>query len=468
MTTDVTNTPTKRRSWRIAVAIVMVTAVAAGLVTFWWLRSGRYLYARSAWQPEPVEFLPSMLASPVKGWTAGLFDLGLPHPPAEEAAPTFAAHTRAADPLIGAVGDHAFFLARSGTHWWLIGIDVRDGQSLFEAVELNVGNRAADCTLNGPTHVVCLDHEPATSAWVIETTSGRVVYQGPSDITPSSGPLTMERLGDFAVATSQGKGIYGIGSHAETTWFIPGDGILREVSWPRSGSEQPQLSSQANADPKVWDSTVFSVHSGSAIRPDLGADADLHNLTVYPGGFAANVTEDREQLGVVFFDDAGREITRTDGRVVGGGSLLGLAIVAPDDADPDATAMVTIFSPDGGRLLTIPDGFMTRIGSTLFHLERGTYEFPEWRQYDLKTGEQGPVCDFPMHRYIGTDGSTLVFQVTNPKAGLLARARDLKTCKELWTLPAQPDSLQRIWRIHTNLIQLSADGTELSSLVPPR
>jgi hypothetical protein len=90
-----------------------------------------------------------------------------------------------------------------------------------------------------------------------------------------------------------------------------------------------------------------------------------------------------------------------------------------------------------------------------------------WREYDLKTGDKGPACDFNMSNYLGTDGSVIVFGATNRKADVLAKARDLATCDTLWTVPSEADSLGRIWRVNTTLVQLSDDGTELMSLVPP-
>jgi hypothetical protein len=89
------------------------------------------------------------------------------------------------------------------------------------------------------------------------------------------------------------------------------------------------------------------------------------------------------------------------------------------------------------------------------------------RQYDLKTGSKGPACDFNMSNFLGTNRSVIVFDVTNRQAGPVAKARDLATCDTLWTLPSHVDSFGRVWRVNTTLVQLSDDGTELSSLVAP-
>ncbi|MCF6389605.1 hypothetical protein L2K20_21755 [Mycobacterium sp. MBM] len=449
--------------------LVTVAAIVTTLATFWWLRSGRYMYGRWTWQPEPMAPLPSMREPPVTGWRTGILDLGVPQPPAASAMPTVAASnvTGAPMPLIGSLGDRAYFFAMShggpDTQWWLVGIDTSNGHRLFDAISLNVDSRPPECLLNGPDQILCIFDTPQSTALVVDSGTGDILYRGPTDIETASVKLNLERLGPYAVATTPGRGIYGIGSRAETTWFIPGGGTPREPSSHRPDPKDPVLSWQPDTNPKVWHATVFSVTDGVVVHPEIESGATIAAPAMYPGGFAANVRRaNGEDLGVMFFDDHGRRISQVAGRVRGGGSLLGLASIAFSGSDT-----VTLFSPTGGRLLTLPDRAMARVGRTLFLLESGTQTFPEWRQYDLKSGAKGPVCDFRMQHYVGTDGSTLVFDVTNPKAGILARGRDMATCKELWTLPAQPDSLQRIWRVDTNLIQLSADGTELSSLVPP-
>lgn len=462
-----TATSTPRR-WRIALALVTVAAIVIALTTLWWLHSGRYIYGRWTWQPEPIELLPSMHEQPVTGWRTSILDLGVPQPPAEGTMPTIAASnvTGAPKPLIGKLGDRAYFFAVShggpDAQWWLVGIDTSNGRGLFDAVVLNTGSRPPACLLNGPEQILCVYDNPQNTALVVDSGTGDVIYRGPTDIETGSVKLNLEQLGPYAVATTPGRGIYGIGTHAETTWFVPGDGSTEAVTTMQLGVGTAVLSSQRGIDPKLSNYSIFSAADGTPVTPDIDPGAALHDPAVYPGGFAATVqAKDRKYLGAYFFDQSGRRIATVDGRVVGS-TLIDLPIVASDDS-----GHTTVFTPDGHRLLDVPGRGLNRVGTTLLYSEGGTYEFPEWRQYDLKTGEKGPVCDFRMQNYIGTDGSTLVFDVTNPKAGILARGRDMATCKELWTLPAQPDSLQRIWRVNTNLIQLSADGTELSSLVPP-
>lgn len=455
------------RRGRKLLVLVLVIAVLAPLATFWWLRKGRYVYGRWVWQPEQVELLPDMRQAPVTGWRTSTLDLGLPSASASGSVPIIAVSNvpNGPKPLIGASGERAYFLATSlasaDPQWWLAGIDTGNGHRVFDALLLSTGTLAPTCLLNGPDQILCVERSRDGGATVIDADSGDVIYRGPTDIKANNGSLNLRQLGPYAVATSQDKGIYGIGSRAETTWFVPGDGSLAAVSETRVSGKGPVLSAQRSTDLRRGDSVVFSVSDGRPLEPDIETGASLHDPVVYPGGFAANVqSENRRYLGTYFFDESGRTLAKVDGRLVGS-TLIDLPVIALGDSDG-----VTVFTPAGDRLLDVADQGFNRVGTTLFLMENGTLEFPEWRQYDLKTGAKGAVCDFPMHRLLGTDGSTLVFQTTNRQAGRLASARDMATCADLWVLPAEPDSLQRVWRIGSHLVQLSADGTELSSLVP--
>jgi hypothetical protein len=219
------------------------------------------------------------------------------------------------------------------------------------------------------------------------------------------------------------------------------------------------LGAQASADPRVYETTVFSLHDGKVVKPEIDGGAHLGETAVYPGGFAAEIELNRKALGVQFFDDQG---TRLDRGAVAG-SLTGSAGL------PIVTSgrQSAVYSPDGAKLLDLPEGAIRLVGTTLFVNENKSDAFPMWRQYDLKTGTKGPACDFSMSNFLGTNGSAIVFSVANPRAGVVAKARDLATCDTLWTLPSRADSFAQVWRINTTLVRLSDDGTELSSLVAP-
>lgn len=441
--------------------------VVVALLAFWWFRAGRYIAGRWTWEPPPSTVLSSpMQEPPSPGWRTTLSDLGIPESaeglePSRLAASTDPQQDRA---LVGQIGDKAFLLAQSpGPHWWLAGIDVRSGRTLFPAVQL-ASARPPRCFLNGPQQLLCLDSQDDRSftAVVIDTSSGGKLYNGPTDVGYGIADLPVQRVGIYAVARDHDRGLYGIGPRAETTWFVPGDGSISSATGFSDIPGERAIATQGNANPRVWDTTVFSLSDGEVIHPDVDEDARLRQTAAYPGGFAASVKTGQEFDGVLFFDTSGH-------RVGGGGidgSLLGAAIDLPVISfSPEEDAV--IFSPTADRLLSLPALPYTRIGTIAFVNEATSLDFPEWRQYNLKTGEKGPACDFPLHNYIGTDGSVLVFEVTNREAGLLAKAYDLATCELLWKLPSAANSLARIWRVNTTLIQLSADGTELSSLVAP-
>jgi hypothetical protein len=406
-----------------------------------------------------------MRAQPVAGWRTSVTDLGLPAP-AEGPAPSRIGNLDdplRSRPLIGNLDDHAYLLASSpatpGPQWWVVGIDVRDGHSLFAPVRLGATTRPPQCFLNGPTDVLCLNNDSSHIAWVVDAQSGAVTYTGPTDLRLGYATLAVKQVGIYAVAETEDQGVYGIGARAQTTWFVPGNGHLQPAPTPGFEPVPQSLATQLSADPRAYDMTVYSLSDGNVVKPDVDDGAHLGMTEVYPGGFAAEVEVGRKSLGIQFFDDSGK---RLDGRGVEGAltGSPGLPIVT-------SSGRSSVYSPEGRKLLDIPEGATRLVGTTLFVNENKSDAFPMWRQYDLKTGSKGPACDFNMSNFLGTNGSAIVFEVTNRQAGLVAKARDLATCETLWTLPSHVDSFARVWRVNTTLVQLSDDGTELSSMVAP-
>jgi hypothetical protein len=90
-----------------------------------------------------------------------------------------------------------------------------------------------------------------------------------------------------------------------------------------------------------------------------------------------------------------------------------------------------------------------------------------WRQFDLRTGDEGKTCDNePLwYSYIGSSGDVVLTSGgRNTKA--LTQGMDLTTCEILWTIPgATTDEAKDIWRVNTTLVLRV--NNELSSLVPP-
>jgi hypothetical protein len=446
------------------IALIVVLALVVALVFVWWHRDGRFEAARRSWQPLGIGISASMRAAPVPGWQTTVTDLGLPS--IVDADPSrFAASNEVFGPrpFIGNVGNNAFFLARSGSsqnpRWWLVGIDVHDDRRLFPAVPLLTGFRFPECFINGPTEVLCLTTElVSATAWVIDTKSGVTSYTGPTDLRVLPAPLVVRQVGKYAVAVAGQQGVYGIGPHAETTWFVPGDGTVQTGTMSDLG---PTLAAQESADKHAWNTTIFDVSTGNVIKPEGPEGVELHDTVLYPGGFAVVVEVNDDPTGVQFFDDAGKHLASADGTP--SMDLTGLLPLVSESP----TSSVSVFSPDGGILLEMLRGMKYVVGQWIYLNETPSDDFPMWRQYDLKTGAKGSACDFNMRNFLGTDGSVFVFEVTNGKAGMLAKGRDRETCDTLWTLPAQVDSLARIWRINTTLVQLSDDGTKLTSLVAP-
>ena len=404
-----------------------------------------------------------MRVQPVPGWRMSVTDLGLPAPAegAEHSAIAVSNDPNGRRPLIGNLDDRAYFLASSpatpGPQWWVVGLDVRNGQRLFAPVRLGATTRPPQCFLNGPTNVLCLNDDSSHTAYVVDLQSGIASFTGTTDLRLGYATLAVEQVGIYAVAKTDRQGVYGIGPRAETTWFVPGDGHIQSGPSPRFEPVPRALGTQLSADPRAYSMTVFSVSDGKVVKAQVDDGTHLEKTAVYPGGFAAEVVDGRKSLGVQFFDDAGK---RLDGRGVKG-SLTG----SPGLPIVTSTDQSSVYSPDGHKLLDIPEGATRLVGTTLFVNENKSDAFPMWRQYDLKTGTKGQACDFNMSNFLGTNGSAIVFAVTNPKAGFVAKARDLVTCDTLWTLPSHVDSLGRVWRVNTALVRLSDDGTELSSLV---
>lgn len=458
----------RRRRWALAgAAFVLVVVIGIAAAFVWWFRSGSETAARAAWQPLPDPVLSSsMRAQPVAGWRTNVVDLGLP----ESGASRIVVSNEPTGPRawVMSVGDNVYMLAASpaptGHQWWVVGLDIRSGERLFDAVPLGVTLQSPQCLLNGPTQILCLDRSPSNAAWVIDGRSGVVAYRGATDLRVGFGTLAVKQVGNYAVAETQDRGVYGIGPRAETTWFVPGDGRA-QIPEPDSYRPVPQsLVAQGDANPRKWATTIFSVSDGKVIEPEVEQGATLADTVVYSGGFAAQVyTPEGRPSGISFFDETGKHFGEQNVKGALAGDRIDLPVVSSGDDGPQA-----VFSPQGNKLIDVPRGALSRVGNTLLVNSTRSQAFPMWHQYDLKTGDQGSACDFPMHNYIGTDGSVFVFEVTNREAGLLATARDRVSCEKLWSIPSEPGSLDRVWRINNTLVQLSDDATQLNSLVAQR
>jgi len=245
----------RRRGVLAGAAVFVVVAVAATMAITWWIPTYRINAARASWQPPPDAVLSSsMREKPVPGWRTNPASLGLPR--ADDSRIAVSDDPFGPRPFVGAIGTSAYFLAHSETpstvQWWLVGLDVSKGRALFGAVPFSADERPPQCFLNGPADILCLDRSSTPSAWVIDGRSGAVRYSGPTDLRALDGGRSVHQVGIYAVAVNADEGVFGIGSQAETTWFVPGDGLMRGVDPARSGAPPQTLTAQLEANPRTY------------------------------------------------------------------------------------------------------------------------------------------------------------------------------------------------------------------------
>ncbi|MCB0931382.1 MAG: hypothetical protein KDB71_05715 [Mycobacterium sp.] len=455
----------KRRSWPLIVAVLaVVLMVVLAMVVFGWTRAGVLgIGPRPAWQPPPQTRLSSsMHVPPVPGWRLRASNLGLPTRFATSDDPQFA------DPFIGNVDNHAYFLAGSptatGTQWWVAGIDVESGKSMFKPVPLNIAPWAPQCFLNGPTALLCIDFDGHRSqAWVIDVPAGRQSFSGPTDLRTIAGHLEVKQIGIYAVAQTSGQGVYGIGPKAQTTWFVPGAGSADYRFMPDDFAPQTLVTQNALGRGATR-MVVFRVSDGHVFEPVMPEGANAGSAAVYPGGFALEVRDDRpggRLVGVNFYDDDGKQLGHIDSAGSGGSLQPGAVDLPIVESGRDAT----VYSADGTALAQIQDNSdELLIGDRLF------FEAFNVEQYDLSTGTRVEPCKFgyAQSSYVGTDGVVGVFEKGGRKVAMKTYGLDLATCKTLWTTTSRRDAFHYLWRVNTTLVQLSEDATELMSLVAPR
>jgi len=481
MVSEAVVAPTVRRRWPIVLAALLLTVVVVtALLVAWWIRDGGS--ARPAWQQPAQVLLPSMRVPPMPGWRIAVTDLGLPAATpglADGSSVTTEDDPSESTPFVGYVGERAFFVARkpgtSGTQWWLIGVNVRDGSRLFEPVPLDIANAPPDCFVNRPTMLFCLrddgdlrNNVDGGVTWVIDARAGKVSYFGPTDLRTYPGELNVRQVGIYAVAESMDEGVYGVGATAEPTWFIPGDGSLAQNDG--GDGTAPPFAIETPEGRESNTTVVFSLVDGSVVAPTPGERLRQLGAQVYPGGFAVEMTTEEDRTlydpdEIWFFDNTGKRVGQVD-------VSAELARSSPDVPIVASSPESIVYSVDGRPIAEVPHvGVNTGIrlaGARLFVDESESPALPRWAQYDLTTGVKGKTCEFDMsYRYLGTDGSVGVFRIDNPAVDRVAKAVDFATCGTLWELPSKAGSYSRVWRIDTTLVQLSDDGTELMSLVPP-
>ncbi|WP_207549195.1 hypothetical protein [Mycolicibacterium fortuitum] len=422
--------------------------VVSGAI-MWWFSAGSEAWARHRWNPPESDYLPSMRANPVAGWTADIATLGLPP------GSSITAGDDPQGPIIRTGSSRAYLIASSPgptPQWWLTGVDAADGRRLFAPVALNMTTRAPSCFINGASVVCIADDYDRATAWVIDRQTGQLTYTGPTDVRLTSWEKRSARqAGDYLVAVTEKQGIYGVGPQAETTWFVPGAGVVAEhnsdVAFQGTGREDGV--------------TLFSLADGQVLDPQFPDKTELLNTAFFSGGFAQQFAEKPGHDFVQFFDTAGKLTInkRFDGKLGGTtGNLIGIA-------DSDSYGIYTL---QGDKLLDLAGGRIQLIGTTLWVSEKDKVtQSTAFRPYDMRTGDKGEPCEFDLSTgYLGSDGTVAVRAPVNPKSDLLADAWDLSMCERVWSIPRN-GPLGRVTRLSDTLVRLSDDGTELYSLVAP-
>jgi len=394
-----------------------------------------------------------MKKEPVRGWKTSSQELALPPGTIPK--------------LIGNVGDRGYFLGITGTGWWLVGIDVATGRRSFPPVELGRSDDALafNCFVNGPKMVLCIreDRDPnkPARAWVVDTDRGSLIFDGPTDlrIPPSDDHPGVEQRGDYTVATVNGEGVHGVGTHAELTWFVPGDGRLSQQKDSEHDSEPLPLAVQGGSGSSATD-VVFSVADGKVLKPQVPQGGRFGQAFVYPGGFGYEYTAtgDYSTDQVAYFDNASNVLSRPDfkGTILTGSRDIPMVTTLSKDV---------VLTLDGRKLLelaTTPGLDARLIGQRIF-IAGGSDE-RTWRQYDLRSGASGKTCDIDNFGayYIASDGEVAVLNGDDS----IAAGFDLATCDKLWSLPGETQSEGKdVWRVNTTLIERIND--ELFSLVAP-
>jgi hypothetical protein len=449
---------TRRRRWPLIVGAlaVVIVVVIAGAVGWWFTRGAEY-WARSRWQPPKEALLSSMRVHPVPGWKTTVADMGLP----DGSTITKGHHNSEAPGSLIETPDHSAVLLAStpgptAPQWWLAGINVDNGHAQFRPVALSVTAVAPSCFPNGPSVVCISDDGQAATAWVVEAQTGHVTYSGPTELRLNASKLQTAQAGEYLVAAADGQGIYGVGPHAEKTWFAPGIGKV----FKNGGNVVVQGSAKGS-----YAIELISAVDGKVITPSLPDDTHLEDVNFFEDGFAAIVVVGNDPPAAQFFN--GAEEPTSDNRVYGllGGTGGNLTAVMEDRKH------VGVYGPNGDKLLDLggerPNG-MQLIGTTLWVGETSDANAAHFQSYDLRTGDKGKPCAFDMiDGYLGTDGSVFVRSPWNQKSDDLAQAYDLATCDKVWSIPRAVGSSGEVTRIGDTLVQLSDDGTELMSLVTP-
>ncbi|MFN8068726.1 MAG: hypothetical protein U0R77_08065 [Mycolicibacterium insubricum] len=460
----------RRRSWRWIGLTVVVLVVAGGVVALRWsgVLGPHEMAGGQPSVPEAPIGTPkdrligfALDRQPVPAWQVTQADIGLP--PQAPVGNMFAA-----------LGDTAYFVAGAGCsgdpcvdpNGWVYGLDIRTGKKVLDPVELKDfwGSSSDDCHMNGPSVAVCVTPECDVSgcdglkelAWVIDLARGEVTFTGEPGVhagAPDRPDLPyLQAIGSAGgetrlVGAVKGKGIYGVGSKVEPTWFLPGSGDMPQSDSGRVNDAAPVTVAVQYSDRSIGQGVrVFSA-DGKDLTPTPPEGFEVGStVQIYPGGFAVEYQKDSRSAGVSLFDTEGKEVVH----------LPEGQFLMPTNAMPVVRlgGEAQVFTAAGKPVVSTIAGYLYRAIGTTLYVSVGTRR---WQSTDLLTGQRGPVCELDLDfAYVGSDGSTLIWHdMTNH----VFTAVDPQSCRtqweiqDYWATPAQT----RLLKAGTGLLQVTAD-----------
>lgn len=471
-----------RRWWWVGAAALVAVLVLAGAGIWVWRSKpvdgagGREAAERSApSNGTPKDLLVSfgLRRQPVAGWQVKNTDLGLP-----DYAPL--------GDLFANTGDKAYFLSQFvDLHCaancrpqaaWVYGVDTRTGARLFDPVPLADFRYAVTCFGNGPGVAVCLKADQPLTAWVIDLDKGKVTYTGPTDLAysaragqPEATPIGTRAGQSRLLATVRGQGVHGVGSHAELTWFVPGNGFVAPGDDLVADDLPPPaiaLSPSKDGQPD----RVFSVVDGKDLTPPAPAGAELSHATVYSDGFAYVYKHPGTHAGgVLFYDVKGKLLAD---HPFGPAFVTLLNNPAVPIAWSDGAWHV--YSAEGKQLSQFPAPEVApdlrAIGDKLY-VNRGDPSQKRWQQWDFLTGQPGATCagwqlkgtsPAGAGTYVASDGAVLLTE-TEELSGRF-EATDAATCQVLWQ--TAEDAKLYIWKVGAGLLQTDRGSNIMTWLRP--
>ncbi|OBA78580.1 hypothetical protein A9W99_23175 [Mycobacterium sp. 1164966.3] len=411
---------------------------------------------------------------PVPGWHVNAREIGLP--------PRVATGS-----LFATSGEKAYFVtthcdddACSRPMGWVYGLDTRTGGRLFAPVAMTgfYGGQS-DCYGNGPSVAVCVTggfyKDRPQLAWVIDLARGAVTFTGPTQLYPqghAGHEPAIAEVGNHqgqtrVVAAIRDKGIYGVGSHAELTWFLPGAGLAVTPNHLQIDDIPPMtLALQSRGSDRTGPMyRVFSAVDGKDLTPNPPAGMTIDKAAVYNGGFAYNYQQGASQ-GVVFYDTLGKEVARQE---VGFASPMSNSALPIFVANPTSNPAFLVFTAAGKLLARIPSQSMSSefrtIGTKLYVKTGLTGADESWQQWDLLTGNPGPNCKMQLGvSYVASDGNVIVYHDLTRYVAI-----DSSTCQTLWEIPSEreaPDHMV-IWKVGNGLLGGGTANGDIVSLRPP-